>query len=254
MASLEEDIAFLEDFRDRIMRFLTAGAAPSQDPVWGTKGIFQMEEGMKDPAFRALRQEIDRMKGRAALIVEGLGIACVFQHHPPAAAGGPMQRYPLFDLITDNRSQHNIDGALFTGRIDEAIGRLQFAVAERAALAEQSVTAAMPVLPVRDLDAAVTVYGDTLGFACGARGAGFAIVARGAARIMLQASEKPARRAGAAWDAFLEVPDAQMLVDEYTARGLSVPPLATEDGLQGFEVTDPDGNRLFFGRPVSAAP
>lgn len=243
MATPEDEIAFLEDFRDRIMRFLTAGAAPSQDPVWGTKGIFQMEEGMKDPAFRALRQDIDRMKGRAAMIVEGLGIACIFQHHPPAAAGGPIQKHPLFDLITDNRSQHNIDGALFTGRIDEAIGRLQHAVAERAA---QAITAALPVLPVRDLDAAVAFYAGTLGFAPGARGAGFAIVERGAARIVLRAGDTSARGAGGMWDAFLLTPDPEVLAAE-VAEGAA--PVETVSGVRGFTVTDPDGNRLFFGRP-----
>ena len=243
MATAEDDIAFLEDFRDRIMRFLTASAAPSQDPVWGTKGIFQMEEGMKDPAFRALRQEIDRMKGRAATIVEGLGIACVFQHHPPAAAGGPIQKHPLFDLITDNRSQHNIDGALFTGRIDEAIGRLQHAAAERAA---QAVTAAMPVLSVRDLDAAVAFYAETLGFTGTTRGAGFAVVERGAARILLRVGDRPARGAGAAWDAFLLTPDPDTLAGEVAAFAA---PVETASALRGFTVTDPDGNRLFFGCP-----
>ncbi|MDA0662715.1 MAG: hypothetical protein O3B08_07760 [Proteobacteria bacterium] len=244
MATPEDDIAFLEDFRDRIMRFLTAGAAPSQDPIWGTKGIFQMEEGMKDPAFRALRQDIDRMKGRAAMIVEGLGIACIFQHHPPAAAGGPIQKYPLFDLITDNRSQHNIDGALFTGRIDDAIGRLQHAAAERAA---QAVTAALPVLPVRDLDAALAFYGETLGFDPGARGTDFAVVERGAARILLRVGDRPARGPGAAWDAFLLTPDPDTLAAEVA---VGAAPVATASGMRGFTVTDPDGNWLFFGRPV----
>ncbi|MEX2616385.1 MAG: VOC family protein [Alphaproteobacteria bacterium] len=240
----EDDIAFLEDFRDRIMRFLVAGAAPSQDPVWGTKGIFQMEEGMKDPAFRALRQDIDRMKGRAATIVEGLGIACIFQHHPPAAAGGPIQKHPLFDLITDNRSQHNIDGALFTGRIDEAIGRLQHAAAERAA---QAVTAAMPVLPVRDLDAAAAFYAETLGFAPGARGAGFAIVERGAAKILLRAGARPSRGADTSWDAFLLTPDPDALAAAVAGAAAT---METAAGMRGFTVADPDGNRLFFGRPA----
>ncbi len=251
MASPEDDIAFLEDFRDRILRFLVAGAAPSQDPVWGTKGIFQMEEGMKDPAFRALRQDIDRMKGRAAMIVEGLGIACIFQHHPPAAAGGPIQKYPLFDLITDNRSQHNIDGALFTSRIDDAIGRLQHAAAERAA---QAIKAAMPVLPVRDLDAAIAFYAAVLGFtgaSRGARGADFAIVERGAARIMLRAGGLPARGDGASWDAFLHAADPETLAAEFTAHGATRRPVRADatDGMTGFDLEDPDGNLLFFGHP-----
>ncbi len=105
----EDDIAFLEDFRDRIRRFPIAGTAPSRDPPWGGSGMFEMDKAMQDPNFRAPRRDIDRMKGRAALILDGFGIARTFIQHPPAAAGGPMLKFPLFDPITDNRSRHTID-------------------------------------------------------------------------------------------------------------------------------------------------
>lgn len=42
----EDDITFLEDFRDRILRFLIAGTAPSRDPLWGGSGMFEMDKAV----------------------------------------------------------------------------------------------------------------------------------------------------------------------------------------------------------------
>ena len=55
----------------------------------------------------------------------------------------------------------------------------------------------------------------------------------------------------ARWDAFVHVPDPDALVREFTGRGVvfSAPLADTHDGLRGFEIQDPDGYVLFFGRP-----
>jgi predicted enzyme related to lactoylglutathione lyase len=59
------------------------------------------------------------------------------------------------------------------------------------------------------------------------------------------------RHPWAAWDAYVSVPDPDALADEFTGRGaiLSKPLADTNDGLRGFEIKDPDGYILFFGRP-----
>ena len=46
-------------------------------------------------------------------------------------------------------------------------------------------------------------------------------------------------------------PDPDALAAEFTARGcpFSAPLADNDDGLRGFEVTDPDGHALFFGWP-----
>jgi catechol 2,3-dioxygenase-like lactoylglutathione lyase family enzyme len=53
------------------------------------------------------------------------------------------------------------------------------------------------------------------------------------------------------WDAFVYAPDPDALAAEFVEHGVafSVPLKDTSDGLRGFEVTDPDGYVLFFGRP-----
>ena len=53
------------------------------------------------------------------------------------------------------------------------------------------------------------------------------------------------------WDAYVYAPDPDALAAEFAVHGacFSVPLKDTDDGLRGFEVTDPDGYVLFFGRP-----
>lgn len=61
----------------------------------------------------------------------------------------------------------------------------------------------------------------------------------------------PKRYSWARWDAYLNVPDPDALAAELAARGVpfSEPLKDTHDGLRGFEISDPDGHVLFFGRP-----
>ena len=52
-------------------------------------------------------------------------------------------------------------------------------------------------------------------------------------------------------DAFVYVEDPDALATEFSGRGVdfSTPLKDTSDGLRGFEIRDPDGYVLFFGRP-----
>ena len=53
------------------------------------------------------------------------------------------------------------------------------------------------------------------------------------------------------WDAYCYTADPDALADEFSERGASFssPLMDTRDGLRGFEITDPDGYVIFFGRP-----
>jgi hypothetical protein len=57
------------------------------------------------------------------------------------------------------------------------------------------------------------------------------------------------------WDAFVYSPDPDALASEFGEHGaaFSVPLNDTHDGLRGFEICDPDGYVLFFGRPRTTA-
>ena len=85
----------------------------------------------------------------------------------------------------------------------------------------------------------------------------FAIVSRDGAMLFLKGSgaalPNPKRYSWARWDAYFLVPDPDALAAEFEGRGVSFSEALkdTHDGLRGFELMDPDGHVLFFGRPVA---
>lgn len=84
----------------------------------------------------------------------------------------------------------------------------------------------------------------------------FGIVGRDGAMLFLKAGSaaplpNPKRDPAMRWDAYCYTPDPDALAAEFVGRGapFSNPLKDTHDGLRGFEITDPDGYVLFFGRP-----
>jgi len=117
-----------------------------------------------------------------------------------------------------------------------------------------------PCFIVRNATAAVAFYRDKLGFdlihLAPAADPFFAIVCRDGAMLMLKAVRaeplpNSARDEWARWDAYVSVPDPEALAAEFASRDVafSAPLQDTHDGLRGFELKDPDGYVLFFGRP-----
>lgn len=118
-----------------------------------------------------------------------------------------------------------------------------------------------PFFIVSGVDQTIAFYRDKLGFEtwyqAPEREPFFAIVGRGGAMLFVKAGkaeplpnskrDDPDMR----WDAYVGVPDLDALAAEFADRGVafSVPLKDTHDGLRGFEITDPDGYVLFFGRP-----
>lgn len=118
-----------------------------------------------------------------------------------------------------------------------------------------------PFFIVSDVDRTIAFYRDKLGFETRfqkpARSPFFAIIGRGGAQIFLKSEKNvaplpnPSRHPSMRWDAFVYAPDPDALAAEFTGQGatFSVPLKDTHDGLRGFEIRDPDGYVLFFGRP-----
>src|ERR1700722_13060479 len=128
-----------------------------------------------------------------------------------------------------------------------------------------TTTAISPCLIVSDVDQTIAFYRDKLGFETRFqepdRNPLFAIIGRDGAQIFIK-SEKdvaplpnPKRHPHLKWDAFVYAPDPDALAAEFADRfsdggaAFSVPLRDTNDGLRGFEISDPDGYVLFFGRP-----
>ncbi|MCA9001587.1 MAG: VOC family protein [Planctomycetes bacterium] len=120
----------------------------------------------------------------------------------------------------------------------------------------------MPLLIVSDLRRALEFYCDALGFelrmSSPEEDPFFAIVGRDRVGIMLKhigadtpPMPNPVRHPWAKWDAFVQTSDPDSLARACTTA-IPLEVHDTDDGLRGFEATDPDGHVLFFGHPVGA--
>ena len=122
-----------------------------------------------------------------------------------------------------------------------------------------------PFFIAGDVERSLAFYRDRLGFSVVFQETEpphqtpfFAIVNRDGAMLFLKGSgaalPNPKRYAWARWDAYFHVADPDTLAAEFEERGASFSESLkdTHDGLRGFELVDPDGHVLFFGRPVAS--
>jgi catechol 2,3-dioxygenase-like lactoylglutathione lyase family enzyme len=122
-------------------------------------------------------------------------------------------------------------------------------------------TAISPCFIVSDVDQTIAFYRDKLGFETRFRepdeGAFFAIIGREGVQIFIKSERdvlpvpNNTRHPHLRLDAFVYAPDPDALAAEFAEQGaaFSKPLEDTHDGLRGFEISDPDGYVLFFGRP-----
>ena len=124
-----------------------------------------------------------------------------------------------------------------------------------------------PFFIVSNVDQTIAFYRDKLGFETRFqqpdRNPFFAIVGRDGVQIFVKSDKdtsplpNPKRHPSMRWDAYVYAPDPDALAAEFADRfadggaAFSVPLKDTHDGLRGFEICDPDGYVLFFGRPRS---
>ncbi|HEY2499813.1 MAG TPA: VOC family protein [Candidatus Angelobacter sp.] len=127
-------------------------------------------------------------------------------------------------------------------------------------MTQTAIASISPFFIVRHVPAALAFYCERLGFDIvhqePEREPFFAIVQRDGAMIFfkdvgVEALPNCKRESDARWDAYASVPDPDAMAAEFTSRGVifSKPLQDTHDGLRGFELEDPDGHILFFGRP-----
>jgi catechol 2,3-dioxygenase-like lactoylglutathione lyase family enzyme len=118
-----------------------------------------------------------------------------------------------------------------------------------------------PCFIVRHVPESIAFYCDLLGFEtrfmAPEQDPFFAIVGRGGAQLFVKAEggispvPNSTRHPHLRLDAFVYVPDPDALAAEFAGRAVpfSSPLQDTQDGLRGFEIRDPNGYILFFGRP-----
>ena len=117
-----------------------------------------------------------------------------------------------------------------------------------------------PFFIVSGVDRTMAFYREKLGFEVlhsqPEREPFFAIVGRDGAMLFIKSGNaepvpNSKRDYEIRWDAYVSVTAPDALAAEFAGRGVSfsAPLEDTHDGLRGFEITDPDGYVLFFGRP-----
>ena len=124
-----------------------------------------------------------------------------------------------------------------------------------------TTTAISPCFIVSNVDQTMAFYREKLGFETTFqepdRNPFFAIIRRDGAQLFVKSDghvtplPNPKRHPYMRWDAFIYAPDPDALAAEFARHGaaFSVSLKDTDDGLRGFEITDPDGYVLFFGHP-----
>ena len=124
-----------------------------------------------------------------------------------------------------------------------------------------TLSAISPSFIVSNVDQTIAFYRDKLGFETRfqepAQDPFFAVIGRDGAQILVKAHKgispipNHQRHPWIRWDAFVYVADPDALAAEFAEHGaaFSAPLQDTHDGLRGFEITDPNGYVLFFGRP-----
>ena len=128
-------------------------------------------------------------------------------------------------------------------------------------MTQLAINAIAPFFIVRNAPESVAFYRDKLGFDVvyqGPEGDPFyGMVCRGGARLMVKAvgvepQSNSTRHPWVPWDAYINTTDPDALAAEFASRGVvfSAPLKDTSDGLRGFELKDPDGYVIFFGRPM----
>jgi catechol 2,3-dioxygenase-like lactoylglutathione lyase family enzyme len=118
-----------------------------------------------------------------------------------------------------------------------------------------------PFFVVSDVERSLAFYCGALGFQetfrDPAQAPFFAVLARDGAQLFVKSETgivpvpNCQRHPQLRWDAYVHAPDPDELAAEFTGRGVhfAQPLQDTSDGLRGFELRDPDGYVLFFGRP-----
>ena len=171
--------------------------------------------------------------------------------------GSPHARYAILDRAGDAWCVEHIAAAYRWDLAAEAAdrnGRPDWGHAlrtGRAAGLPAGVFSSIPILPVRNLDAAIPFYGK-LGFALASRyGNDYAIVARDGTEIHMRTAPKIDPRKNEC-GMYVRIADADALYQECQRNGVPclTPPEDKYWRQREFAVSDPDGNLLRFGRQL----
>jgi predicted nucleotide-binding protein len=124
----KDDIDFLNSFRDKIDQYLFAGYAPCVDPEaheYDGEALDKVNAKLQMKEYGELRRAINEMIPRTKSLLAECGITPIVTNYPPSNVGGPVMRFHLLDLVTENSSEFRIPKSRVLDTIDQAIGMLR---------------------------------------------------------------------------------------------------------------------------------
>ena len=137
----KDDIEFLERFRAEVDRYLFLGFAP---PVsagaheYDAEALGKMNTRLEDKEVQELRRTINEKRPRVKSLLVELNLYPTMITTPPPAVGGPVLRYSLLDLITENLSDFRIPTSRILDVFDQAIGKLKDDRSEKPTMTQPS--------------------------------------------------------------------------------------------------------------------
>jgi hypothetical protein len=130
----KDDIDFLETFRSKIDQYLFLGYAPTevaQSREYDSGALLKMRLASQREPLTILRREINEMKPRAKRLMTECSVFPIVEeqstrHSVLGIMGIPTsERFHMFDLITENRSELDLKKSTVLDAIDQAIGILR---------------------------------------------------------------------------------------------------------------------------------
>jgi predicted nucleotide-binding protein len=126
--SRDEDVRFLQEFREKVDQYLFLGFAPVTRPdahEFDAESFRRLQRAQEDRRIRELRKEINEMKLRVKHLLAELDLTPTALDFPAPAVGGPVLSYDMIELITDNDSEFRLEKDRVLGILDQAIGALK---------------------------------------------------------------------------------------------------------------------------------
>ena len=124
----KDDIEFLNNFRDKIDRYLFVGYAPCVDPEaheYDGEALDKMNAKLQTKEYGELRRAISEMIPRTKSLLAECGVTPIIENYPPPMVGGKVLRFHMLDLVTENCSEFRIPKSRILDVIDQAIGVLK---------------------------------------------------------------------------------------------------------------------------------
>lgn len=143
VASVDDDIRFLEELRSVVDAYLFLGYAPTlRGRGFGppSEGLTRLNAALQQPEHQQLRRKLSEMKPRAKLIMSQCGFPGHVVQYPAPAVGGPIVEFHVLDLVTENDSAHDLPKSKVFELIDQSIGMLK--------LGRSQTVEASPMVPV----------------------------------------------------------------------------------------------------------